>query len=168
LPDVDRPVWLPLASDDLDRVHHIGQTIHHELPERFEVLVEKIKLFPNGCPKLVFAGKIVGYAIAHPWSLFSIPVLDQYLVSIPARADCIHIHDVAILPEARGYRSAEHYVTMVRGIAIDLGVEKLACVSVYGTDVLWSRYGFKTETGDHISLQLETYGSSAKYMIADA
>lgn len=166
--EVDRPVWFPLSSDDLDRVHYIGQTIHHELPERFEVLVEKLKLFPIGCLKLVLAGKIVGYAIAHPWSLSSIPVLDRFLVAIPARADCIHIHDVAILSEARGYRSAEPYVTMIRDIAIGLGIEKLACVSVYGTDVLWSRYGFKAEAGDHISVQLEPYGSSAKYMIADA
>jgi hypothetical protein len=57
---------------------------------------------------------------------------------------------------------------MVRDMAIDLGIGKLACVSVDGTDVLWSRFGFETETGDHISLPLETYGSSAKYMIADA
>jgi hypothetical protein len=41
----------------------MSEPIHHELPERLEVRVEKIKLFPSGGPKLVFVGTIGGYAI---------------------------------------------------------------------------------------------------------
>jgi N-acetylglutamate synthase-like GNAT family acetyltransferase len=110
---------------------------------------------------------VVGYGISHPWKLFSIPPLDEFLGAIPEDADCIYIHDVAVLPDARGHQAAAHYLKLIRNIAAGLSIAKLACVSVYGTDVLWSRYGFKAAICESMTSKLRTYGDSAKYMIAD-
>ncbi len=61
------------------------QEIHVDFPERMDVFAEKIRLFPEGCWKRVRKDQIVGYGIAHPWQLFSIPPLDQFLNNLPAR-----------------------------------------------------------------------------------
>jgi hypothetical protein len=159
-------VWLPLTINDLGRVDCIANVIHSGLPERTEVFSEKIRLFPRGCFKYIYTDRIVGYGISHPWKLFSIPELDAFLGNCPDNPDCLYIHDVAILQEARGHHAAADYVSIIKHIAQELLVPTLACVSVYGTDVLWKRFGFIVTESDAISQKLTTYGTSAKYMIA--
>jgi N-acetylglutamate synthase-like GNAT family acetyltransferase len=109
----------------------------------------------------------VGYGISHPWTLFSAPALNDFLVSIPDNADCMHIHDIAVLPQARGRRSVAAYVALVRALAANLKMRNLACVSVYETDALWARYGFHVEARDTVSFGIKGYGPTAKYMVAE-
>jgi len=71
--------WLPLAAQDLAILSEIAHQIHPSLPERPEVLAEKNALFPSGCRKLVVAQKMEGYGLCHPWKLYSIPALDQFI-----------------------------------------------------------------------------------------
>lgn len=163
----EQPVWAPLSPDDIEKVDQIANKIHVGLPERRDVFVEKIRLFRPGCSKLILDSDIVGYGISHPWRLYSIPPLDQFLGSIPENSDCVYIHDVAVLPNARGYNASARYIEIVRSVAVGLSIRKLACVSVYGTDVLWSRYGFRYKTDDRLLQKLQTYGNTAKYMVAD-
>jgi hypothetical protein len=137
------------------------------LPERPEVLAEKIRLFPEGCRKLVIDGRISGYGIAHPWKLHEIPELNAFLETLPSSPDCLYMHDVAVHPSARGMHASNFFFKAIRAIAISKGIRKLACVSVYGTDELWSRFGFKVSANDGMSGKLKSYGDSAKYMIAD-
>ncbi|MDR3644596.1 MAG: GNAT family N-acetyltransferase, partial [Clostridia bacterium] len=71
--------WRPMAVADLEMVSQIACQIHAALPERAEVLAEKFRLFPQGCFIFQGDGKIVGYAIAHPWTRQAIPPLDSFL-----------------------------------------------------------------------------------------
>jgi hypothetical protein len=158
--------WLPLTVADLPIVDYIADTIHTDLPERTEVFAEKIKLFPQGCFKFVCDNQIAGYGISHPWKLFSIPALDSFLVRCPDDPDCLYIHDVAILQKARGHNAAADYVSIIKAVAHRLLIPTLACVSVYGTDVLWSRCGFEEIHSQELLEKLCSYGGSAKYMIA--
>jgi hypothetical protein len=154
--------------DDLPIVDDIANTIHIGLPERTEVFAEKIRLFPRGCLKFVYNNRIAGYGISHPWKRFCIPALDSFLVRFPDNPDCLYVHDVAILPEARGHLAAAHYVSLMKGVARELLLPTLACVSVYGTDVLWKRFGFEEICSEAITAKLATYGETAKYMVATA
>jgi hypothetical protein len=163
----EQPTWLPLSLNDLESVDRIASIIHTKLAERPEVLAEKIELFPEGCRKLVFGGAMMGYGLSHPWKLFSAPALDKFFVSIPGNADCIQIHDIAVLPEARGLRSVAHYVALVRALASEMKLQKLACVSVYNTEALWSRYGFNVDARESVACKMIGYGPTAKYLIAD-
>lgn len=162
--DID---WVPLVESDIDTLDKIARQIHPTLPERKEVFAEKLRLFPEGCFKLMWKGKMVGYAISHPWKLFSIPPLDAFLQALPQDPDCIYIHDVAVLREARGRNAAGLFISKVSQVARECGISHLACVSVYGTDVLWSRFGFRVVMNDVIAAKLEGYGNTAKYMAAD-
>jgi ribosomal protein S18 acetylase RimI-like enzyme len=157
--------WQPLLQSDLDLVNEIADRIHTSLPERSEVFAEKVRLFPSGCRKLVIDKKMVGYGISHPWILYAIPPLDEFLVGLPARPECIYIHDVVVLPEARGQNAAGHYIDYLKALAAKSKLPSLALVSVYGTDVLWSRYGFQVVQNDQLDRKLKSYGATAKYMI---
>lgn len=160
------PLWAQLGAADLKAMHSIADSIHPELPERPEVFAEKMRLYNPGCWKLCRNTEVVGYGVSHPWLLHSIPPLDDFLVKLPPNPDCLYIHDVAILPSARGQSSASKYIDIVNRVARDRLLTHLACVSVYGTDALWARYGFKVVLNDVLTPALLRYGSTAKYMIA--
>jgi len=167
------PHWEPLESSDLDRVDAIQRVIHAGLPERRELLAEKRDLFPEGCRRLMRHGGMVGYALAHPWRLEDVPVLNAQLGALPPYPDCLHMHDVAILPEGRGAGAAGDYVRHLVGLARKTGIGALACVSVYGTSSLWARHGFRPLSPDgavgdaRASSALASYGEGAVYMVAE-
>lgn len=158
--------WQPLRAADMAQVDRIAGLIHAGLPERPEVLAQKRDLSPATCLKLTLEGHIVGYGLAHPWILFDVPPLDAFLDGLPPAPTCLYVHDVAILPEARGHRAAARFVAILDGQARALGVAHLACVSVYGTVGFWSGLGFETEDGPDSKEKLSRYGDSARYMTA--
>ena len=163
----DEITWVPLLESDIQEVDKIAREIHRALPEREDVFAEKLRLFPQGCFKLMFEGKMMGYAFAHPWLLYSIPPLNDFLHTIPENPDCIYIHDVAVLPVARGHNAAGLFIAEVEKVAQAMQIQHLACVSVYGTDALWARFGFRVVSSEEIVSKLGSYGDSAKYMITD-
>ena len=157
--------WLPLLPEDMDSVNSIADAVHTTLPERPEVFLEKATLFPKGCRKLVLNEKTVGYGISHPWMLYSIPPLDELLRRLPDNPECIYLHDAVLLPEARGAGAAARYVEYIKGLARSMGIRSLALVSVYGTDVLWARFGFQVIQTPDLTAKLTSYGASGKYMV---
>ena len=159
--------WVTLCAADIDDVDRIARQIHLTLPERKEIFAEKLRLFPRGCFKLLFNGRMAGYAISHPWKLYSIPPLDEFLRALPETPDCMYLHDIAVLPAARGYNAAGLLLDEISDRARNMRISHLACVSVYGTDVLWARFGFRAVAPEDIAAQLGSYGESAKYMVAD-
>jgi hypothetical protein len=159
--------WEPLRSSDLSDVDGIANTIHVTLPERIEVLAEKISLYPDYSRKLIANDEVVGYGIAHPWSLYDIPALDAFFTHAPAAPDCIYAHDVAILQKARGHRSSVLYIDHLKRIAADANIRHLACVSVYGTHKWWGRLGFEIKNDPRLAEKLPLYGQDACYMVAD-
>jgi N-acetylglutamate synthase-like GNAT family acetyltransferase len=105
--------------------------------------------------------------VSHPWALYSIPPLDQFLVALPAQADCLYIHDVAILPEYRGLRQADHLVEQMASVAKSEKLCAMALVSVYGTDAFWARFGFRPASTPDIVKKLKSYGPTARYMVCE-
>lgn len=157
--------WRPMAEADIDAVERIAGLVHPSFHERPEVFVERLALFPAG--SLVADGPdgAVGYAVAHPWLLGRPPALDSLLGAIPDNADCLYLHDVAILPAARGQRLTERLVDRLRVLAAELGLTRLALTSVNATAVMWGRYGFAPVVPDAVlAAKLATYGEDATYM----
>lgn len=152
-----------MSEPELVVAQSIGDLVHPTMPERFEVLREKYELFPAGCYGLKVDYKTVGYGIAHPWLTKAIPTVDAFLGRLPDSPNCIHVHDVGILPEARGRDASGAYMGIMRGLARRMGLRYLTLVSVYGTDALWSRYGFEVVP----VRAMDSYGSTAKYMACD-
>jgi GNAT superfamily N-acetyltransferase len=159
------PHWRLATTDDLGAIDAIGNGIHLSLPERPEVFAEKLNLFPAGCRALIQSGEIVGYGMSHPWHLNSIPPLDTFLKALPSRPDCIFIHDVVVLPRARGHGAAEKFVEIVADVACERRIPALALVSVYDTHPLWMKCGFEIVQQTSLAEKLESYGATARYMV---
>ena len=64
---------------------------------------------------------MLGYAVSHPGRLGRPPALDSRLGELPSDADCLYLHDVALLPEARGLGLGESLVDLLRALAIRSG-----------------------------------------------
>jgi GNAT superfamily N-acetyltransferase len=156
-------MWQPLLPSDLPFVDALADLVHITLQERPEVFAERLRLFPEGCKKLVLGSKIVGYGISHPWMTCSVPALDSMLESLPPSPNCIYVHDIVVSTDARGKGASQAYVQQIKSLATSMGIKYLALVSVYGTEVLWKRFGFKKFKS--AMKELETYGPFAKYMI---
>ncbi len=161
------PNWQPLLESDLQSLNEIASQIHTTLPERPEVFADKLSRFPHGCRKLVLGNKMVGYGISHPSKLYSIPPSDEFLGSLPQPPECLYIHDVAVLTEGRGNNAAAVFVEATKALAGRMQIRCLALVSVYRTDTLWSRFGFRVVQNDALNGKLASYGPTAKYMVCD-
>ncbi|QOZ52419.1 GNAT family N-acetyltransferase [Bradyrhizobium sp. CCBAU 53338] len=164
---MSKPHWRRAQAGDLDAICAVAARIHPGLPERSDVLAEKLRLYPDGCRVLTVRDGIAGYGLAHPWMRHNIPPLDDFLDRLPDAADCLYVHDVAVLPDHRG-GAARAYVTEIQQLARSSGIAALALVSVYGTRVLWERLGFRPVAADTaLCDKLSSYGTSATYMLRE-
>ncbi|MBK8476922.1 MAG: GNAT family N-acetyltransferase [Opitutaceae bacterium] len=157
--------WIPLTPADLAAVRALADTAHPDLPEHESVFAEKLRLFPPGCRKLDDAGRLLGYGIAHPWLTDDPPPLDTILGALPSAANCLHLHDAVVAPEARGHGLAARYVAEMQLVARAHGLHVLTLVSVYGTHPLWARCGFRIRTPPLPPGILAPYGPTACAMI---
>ncbi|AWL95321.1 MULTISPECIES: GNAT family N-acetyltransferase [Bradyrhizobium] len=164
---MSKPHWRPAHASDLPAISAIAAQIHPALPESPEVLAEKMRLYPDGCRVLVAGDEIAGYGLAHPWKQYRIPPLDGLLARLPDDADCLYVHDVAVLPDFRG-GVVRPYVADVEQLARASGIATLALVSVYATRPLWQRLGFRPVTADAaLRAKLASYGEGSTYMLRD-
>jgi ribosomal protein S18 acetylase RimI-like enzyme len=162
---MSKPHWRRARTEDLDAISTIAARIHPDLPERPGVLAEKMRLYPDGCRVLAAGNEIAGYGLAHPWMQQHIPPLDDFLDRLPDAADCLYLHDVAVLPDYRG-GVARAYVAEIEQLARSSGIATLALVSVYETRALWERLGFRPVAPDAaLRAKLASYGASATYML---
>jgi len=157
--------WHPLGAGDLDELCAIAAFAHPDLPERVEVFAEKLRLFPEGCLKFLLGGRMAGYGLSHPWALNAVPRLDAFLGPLPAAPGCLFIHDVALLPAARGRGAAHAFARHAEALARDRGLRRLALVAGYGPARLWARLGFRPARP--AGLDLSGYGQDAEYMVKE-
>ncbi|MCK1475125.1 GNAT family N-acetyltransferase [Bradyrhizobium sp. 197] len=164
---MSKPHWRPARASDLPAISAIAARIHPDLPERPEVFAEKMRLYHDGSRVLAAEDEIVGYGLAHPWTQHRIPPLDGFLEQLPGGADCLYVHDVAVLPGFRGGVAGD-YVAAIEQLARASGIATLALVSVYATRPLWERLGFRAVTANaELRAKLASYGDNATYMLRD-
>ncbi|MFB6450672.1 GNAT family N-acetyltransferase [Bradyrhizobium sp. NDS-1] len=164
---MSKPHWRPAHASDLPAISAIAARVHPDLPERPEVFAEKMRLYPGGCRVLIAGDEIAGYGLAHPWKQHRIPPLDGLLARLPDDADCLYVHDVAVLPDSRG-GVLRVYIAEIEELARASGIATLALVSVYATRPLWERLGFRPVTAEaELRAKLASYGESATYMLRD-
>lgn len=157
--------WRQATLKDVESIENIAGIIHPDLPEGHEVFEEKLRLYPEGCFVLVENGQVVGYCLSHPWLVNSAPALGQLMLTLPPMPDCLFIHDVAVLIQARGRGAAGDLLELLLSLARRENIHILALVSVYGTYPFWTRFGFEVMSNTAFAGKLKTYGDSARYMV---
>ncbi len=156
--------WRPMVSDDLKAVSNLASDIHADFPESDSVLLEKLKLFPEGCYILAEGSMISGYLLSHPWKRHDPPALDNLLGCLPPRYDTYYIHDLALAGSARGHGMAGPIIEEIVKLARSLQLTSVSLVAVGGSKGFWKHQKFRIISTADLDKKLETYGAQAHYM----
>ena len=149
------------------QVQVLADAIHVSHPEDPEVLAERQRLYPQGCFMLVEDGRAIGYALTHPWRFAEPPPLNRLLREVPSRATTYYIHDVALLPEARGRGHAAQIIDRLTAHAREAGFGNLSLVAVNKSQVFWEKAGFRVIADPGLEAKLASYGPDAVLMVRD-
>lgn len=163
--------WRPMRADDLPRVMAIAEQVHVGYFEAEEVFAERLALFAPGCLIAVREEgegeeEVIGYAFLHPARQGFPPALNTLLGHLDPAADCLHLHDVALLPAARGSGLGRRLVEALAELCQAHGLPKAALVAVHASNGYWQAAGFLENA--QVSVQgrayLASYGDDALYM----
>lgn len=157
--------WRQMQPDDLDAVLAIAGLVHPLFPEARAIFADKLHLHANGALVLDSGGRAVGYCFAHPWHCGQPPPLDTPLGMIPASADALYLHDLALLPEAHGTGAGAAAIGILLAKAALLHLDQVCLVAVNGSIPYWTRHGFIVTDTAALEAKLSSYGSDARFMV---
>lgn len=157
-------VWRAMTPDDLEAVHALGERVHPGYPERIEVFAERLRLYAPGCRVLEAGGAMAGYVISHPWHPMTPPKLDSLLVMMPTFPATFYIHDLALLPAARGTGAGAAAVADLVAHTEAIGLADLSLVAVNASVPFWRRQGFDIVESRSIAAALASYDEEARFM----
>lgn len=160
-----QPNWRLMNGGDLPEVMKIAAVVHPDYPEDLAVFEERLKLSPEGCLLLEIEGEPAGYIVSHRWLPGRLPALNSLLGAIPDGASDWYIHDIALLPRARGSGAAGRIVAHLAGVARQAGSERLALVAVNNSTAFWEHQGFALVEDAALAPKLASYDDAARYMV---
>lgn len=157
--------WRRMAPADLPAVMAIAAVVHPDYPEDEAVFAERLRLAPEGCHVLAAGdGALQGYLVSHPWPAGVIPALNSLLGEIPQGVANWYLHDLALLPSARGSGAAGEIVVEIARHAAETGYTSLALVAVNDSTGFWRRQGFREVHDPALDRKLASYDDAARYM----
>lgn len=134
--------WRAMDARDLDAVAAISDAVHGVFTEPKAVFAERLALYPAGCRVYDRGGAAAGFLVTHPWRRGAVPKLGALLGALPPACDIYYLHDIALLPAARGTGAGAEAVAFVRRQAMAAGCAEIALVAVAGADRYWRAQGF--------------------------
>lgn len=134
--------WRPMGQGDVGAAAAISDRVHGAYTEKPAIYAERRRLYPAGCFLLERDGEALGYLVTHPWHSDRPPALDQLIGVLPDAPDRYYLHDLALLPEARGTGAAAAAVDLTIAQARAAGFDRIALTAVNGADAFWRRQGF--------------------------
>ena len=157
--------WRPMQLQDLDAVVAIASQVHPLFAEERDVFANKLALYPAGALVLEYAGRPAGYCFALPWHGVQPPALNTSLDAISPAADALYLHDLALLPAARGTGAGAAAVDLLVATARRLSLARCFLVAVNGSAPYWSRLGFAVCAVPEREARLTSYGADARLMV---
>lgn len=158
--------WRAMTPGDLPAVLAAANAIHTDYPERAEVFADRLALFPAGCRIAGDGAATVGYGVMHPGVLGCPPPLDSLLERLPDAPDCLYLHDIALLPAARGHGLGEAVLAYAHRVARDHGLPWLSLTATPMARSYWLARGFAPSAagGEALAAKLASYGDGMMYM----
>lgn len=157
--------WRGLTALDLPDVEAIAAKVHPDFPEDMAVFAERQRLYPDGARLLELDGVAAGYILSHPWRFKALPELNALLGAIPDDADTYYLHDLALLPAARGTGAAAMIVGDILRHARSTGLASVSLVAVNGSLPFWYKHGFRALKAPELDEKLASYEVTARYMV---
>lgn len=156
--------WRRAETPDIPRIAHISSVALAGYPEEEAIFEELLRLAPAGCFVLEVGGEVSGYLVGHPWLREHPPALNEKIGALPDRPDCWYIHDLSLLPSARGFGAARSAVGLVADGALSAGLDTISLVAVNNAAGFWEAQGFRPLMGKAMRERVASYGEDALYM----
>ena len=153
--------WRAMEAGDLDGVVAVARIAFPDHPEGRACFEERLALAPASCFVLEGERGVAGYLIAYPWPRGAIPPLDTLLGGLPKSRESWYLHDLALLPEARGGGNARAGLALL----FDQLDAPIALVSVNESAAFWQAQGFVPQDSPELRAKLSSYGPGARYMV---
>lgn len=151
-----------ITPQDWDAILQIQAECYSQLdPEPLDVLQSKWQVSPQSCFVFEVNDAVVGYCLAHPWTVNMPPALYEPITHLP-QADTLYLHDIAISAKSQGLGAGAKALTHLKLLADHFNLDSLSLVAVQGADSYWGKMGFKPQT---INKSLDSYTHDATYMI---
>lgn len=159
----------PLQTEHMADVLRIQDYCYTEIePESLESLQAKILASPNTCLIAESSEGAVGYLIAVPIIYPHLPTLNAPTFELPADADTLYIHDLAVDSTGRGKGVAQALVRASINAAKSSGLSRACLVAIQNSQRFWEQFGFEVvaEPADEFTAKLASYGAGAQLMRA--
>jgi ribosomal protein S18 acetylase RimI-like enzyme len=156
--------WRQMTAQDLDAVDSVATVVHRDFPEDRAIFEERLRLHPSGCLVLEQDGEVHGYLVSHPWRGGDIPKLNRLLRSLPTNPQAYYLHDIALLPSARGHGAARHAVDIITQHAAAMGLRTISLCSVNNAAPFWESVGFDAVGPESPVKVSKKYGVKAQFM----
>jgi len=154
-----------MTAADIDAIVAVADVVHPAFPEDRAVMAERFALHPEGCFVLrANNGEVIGYTLTHPWAADTVPPLNTLLGRLP-EPQVYYIHDLALMPTARGMKAGEAAVRLHELCARALGLTRMALVAVNDSGGFWRGQGFERVDSPAWAEKLASYGTDAAYMV---
>ncbi|MDP3255993.1 MAG: GNAT family N-acetyltransferase [Bosea sp. (in: a-proteobacteria)] len=153
-----------MTAADLSAVLAVAAIVHPGYPEDEAVFAERLRLFPQGCLVLEGSSGLLGYIVSHPWHRGAPPALNTLLGLLPAMPGAFYIHDLALLPAARGSGAGRLVIERLVALALEARLPRLALVAVNDSSGFWQRQGFREMHDPALAAKLASYDDAARYL----
>ena len=155
-----------MTDRDLDAVAALALVAFPDHYEGRACFANRLALHPRGCFVLAEGNApLRGYLVAYPWRAGEAPALNTPVETLPADADLIYLHDLALHPEVRGQGWSRPVVDRLADEAGAAGWPALALVAVNDAGPFWARHGFAVADSPALARKLASYGPEARYMV---
>lgn len=156
-----------MLSEDLPEVFRIqGECFSADLAESNDSIITKLRESPEFCFVAVKDSEVMGYTLALPMRTGEILPLNDTEYTIPADADSLYLHDMAVSPSARKLGVAPALLKELFEVTKDSGFAKTYLIAVSGASTYWTRHGFEAVVvDDEMQKILSKYGDDAVYMV---
>jgi ribosomal protein S18 acetylase RimI-like enzyme len=156
----------PMGMADLSYVLEIQAVCYTEIvPESLESFVAKLMAAPASCFIATIEKRTVGYLVAVPSNFAHPPLLDQTYCRLPAQPDCLHLHDLAVMPAARATGAGRLLVDAFFTHLRESELPRASLIAIQDSAPYWQRHGFQAVSlGDLLQTKLASYGQNVQYM----
>ncbi|WP_228720661.1 GNAT family N-acetyltransferase [Nitrogeniibacter mangrovi] len=150
-----------MRPDDIAAVLRLQRAAYGDAyQESAAVLLDKLAQGPAFCRMACEGEAILGYVLAHPWALDVVPPLHRAM-ALPAPADAVFVHDLAIAPSAQGRGVGRRLADAVSASA-GTRFAHMALVALDEAVAFWQALGFVPRAPGNA---LAGYGAGARYMV---
>lgn len=138
----------PALLTDIPEILRIQALCYTSIePERASAYTNKLAIAPD-CAFVVeqdSGAGLLAYVFALPIQLAEPPALDADDVGVPANADSLYLHDLAIDPAARGLKLSAPLLDAFFATATRRNLPYCSLIAIQNSAPFWQRYGFHTD-----------------------